>query len=177
MPGGRGNKAIELLDPALRAKIDALIYLGTPVTEIYDQYPQVQAAMQLRTLQEYAKELRDAQQMEILLANKRIMNQLLEAEFGDETGGTTAAEKVALGTALKAMLADNKASTQLNGALAYLQIRKHWRKAEEHKLRMKMQEHLLAKCGAAARTEAGTGKRVVDLETVAKLMQDVDLAA
>jgi len=123
MPGGRGNKAIETLDPDLRAKIDALIFMGTPVTEIYDSYPQIQSAMQLRTLQEYAKDLRDEQQLDILRSNKRVINKLL-AEFDDEADGLSASELVALGTALKGMLGEGKTSTHLNAVDSYLRIRR-----------------------------------------------------
>lgn len=176
MAVGRGNRAIDELPPELRAHIEALIAEGVPATKIYEEWPAVQAVMSLRTLQETAQQIKDDNRYAIYLQNKRMFDRLI-AEFGGDAADKSDAERIAYAATIKGMLGGGKTSTQLNGVDAFLEVHKHWRKAEEHKLRMRMQEETLRKIEGAARTDAATGEKIVDLATVARLMREVDLAA
>jgi hypothetical protein len=165
MPEREDKRLITRLDPEFRAHVDALIYAGRKCTDIYNEYPQLQAVMSLRTFQDYAKDLQDAERYEIFLANKRMLDRLL-IDFGGDQADRTDGEKIAYAAALRGMLDDKP----LDGIDAFAKVRRDWRKQDEHKLRMRLQEHAVKQIEGAARNEAGTGKSVVDLDEVKRII-------
>jgi DNA-binding FrmR family transcriptional regulator len=174
MSGGGRPRAIDSIPVELRAQIDALLDAGTPCTEIYEQFPAVQAAMELRTLQLYAAERLAERQRKIVLDEKALLNGVLDA-LEVEREGLTPVELAAMGVALKEMMTASKPITRLNGVLAVLNIRKDRRKEAEHGLKMKLAA-LKLKLESAAVPSRDTGEKVVSLETVARLMREVDMA-
>lgn len=134
---GRGNKAIDTLTPELRAMVDALIDSGTDATAIHEEYPAVQIAMSLRTLQEYAKERRRERKVQIVLDQQAVLDRILDTCDVDRSK-LTRIQQVALGTTLLEMVTAEKTSGKLNAVDAMLQIRKDERKTEEHAIRMKL---------------------------------------
>jgi len=170
---GRGNKAIETVPAELRAQIDALLDVGTSPLEIYEQFPAVQAAMALRTLQEYATDRRRERQIAIALDAKAFLQGLLDT-MEVERGSLTAIEQAMIGASLKEMLLADKAPTRLNGVLAVLNIRKDRRKTEEHGVRMRIAEAKAA-IEKKATVDGATGQKVVSLEEVARLLEAVDM--
>ena len=171
---GRGNKAIDNIPAELRRQLDALLDLGTSPTDIYEDFPAVQAAMDIRTLQRYAAKRRRAKHLEIAMDAKAFLTGLLD-KMEIDRGTLTPVEQALLGGALKELLVSEKSLARLGGIDAVLKIQKDRRKQAEHELKMRLGE-AKARIECAATEDKGTGRKVVDLETVAKALFEADMA-
>jgi hypothetical protein len=173
---GRGNKAIDEIPAALRAEIDALLDMGKSPTEIYTEFPAVQAAMALRTLQEYATVRRRERQLEIALDAKEFLDGLIDA-YGIDRSKLDAVQMTAMGTVIKGMLVADKTSGQLRAIETLMEMREDQRKGELHVFKLRLAE-AKAKIEAAAKPDAAAGgAKTVSLAEVARLLEEVDRAA
>ncbi len=171
---GRGNKAIDALAPDVRAQLDAMLDADGNATAIWEEYPAIQLAMSLRTLQEYAKERRRNRKIQIVLDAQAVMDGLLDSLDIDRST-MTRVQQIALGTSLMETINAERSSSRLNGVDAVLQFRKDQRKTEEHAIRMKLGsiKAKVEQMALDARTNKKSAKSGAEAyEEMAKLLDD-----